>query len=204
VEFELDLICLTLEGVVVAALVVDAPVCWGLRGCETDEVIRTGDFLVVDALGVGVFTGVEVGFRTGGDFAVDDEDLGVFTGSEAGGDGGGSGTGSLAAGLAEGAAASMTSSGVVWDGDGRQVVEGENEIFGFSSWPVDFGGHSLFSLISSLTESPVICDATLVLRGNGGGIAVSDCRFCSNRPMRFATLCRGRSSGKGLRTQNAN
>ena len=49
------------------------------------------------------------------------------------------------------------------------------------------GGHSLFSLASSLVESPVVCETTLELRGPGdeGG-----CFFvcCSNRPMRFATL----------------
>jgi hypothetical protein len=49
-----------------------------------------------------------------------------------------------------------------------------------------FGGHSRFSLISSLTESPVFCEATLELRGD----PPTDWRrvCCSKRPMRFATL----------------
>jgi len=49
------------------------------------------------------------------------------------------------------------------------------------------GGHSLFSFISSLTESPVVWETTLELRGPGDE---ERCFFvcCSNRPMRFATL----------------
>jgi hypothetical protein len=59
-----------------------------------------------------------------------------------------------------------------------------------------FGGHSLLSFASSLTDSPVDWDRIFVLRGD----PERDWRLvcCSNRPMRFATLCRGRSSGSGL------
>lgn len=70
---------------------------------------------------------------------------------------------------------------------------------GFSSAVTDFGNHSLLSLTSSLAESPVMWEVTLVLRGSTGGTAEDvDWRFCSKRPMRFATLWRGRSSGSGL------
>jgi len=74
---------------------------------------------------------------------------------------------------------------------------------GLSAPPVtDFGGHSRFSLASSLVESPVMCETTLELRE--GELAVSDRRFVwvSNRPIRLATLCRGRSSGSGLFRMN--
>lgn len=69
---------------------------------------------------------------------------------------------------------------------------------GLSVLETDFGGHSRFSLISSLVESPVIWDTTLELRD--GELAERDRRFVcvSNRPIRLATLCRGRSSGSGL------
>ena len=59
------------------------------------------------------------------------------------------------------------------------------------------GGHSLFSFVSSLAESPVLWETTLELRGPGDE---EGCFFvcCSNRPMRFATLGLGRSSGRCL------
>jgi hypothetical protein len=69
---------------------------------------------------------------------------------------------------------------------------------GFSTGPLtDLGGHSRFSFVSSRLESPVIWDTTLELRG---GELADDRRFVcvSNRPIRLATLCRGRSSGSGL------
>jgi len=69
---------------------------------------------------------------------------------------------------------------------------------GFSTGPLkDLGGHSRFSFASSRLESPVTWDTTLELRG---GELADDRRFVcvSNRPMRLATLCRGRSSGSGL------
>jgi hypothetical protein len=78
--------------------------------------------------------------------------------------------------------------------------EGVGVMVGLSSCK-DFGGHSLFSLTSSLAESPVICDVTLVLRGmNNGVLEDGGLLFfcCSKRPMRLATLARGRSSGSGL------
>jgi hypothetical protein len=70
---------------------------------------------------------------------------------------------------------------------------------GFSTGPLkDFGGHSRFSFVSSRLESPVTWDTTLELRG-GGELADDRCFVCvSNRPIRLATLCRGRSSGSGL------
>ena len=73
---------------------------------------------------------------------------------------------------------------------------------GTSSEALDLGGHSLFSLISSFAESPVLWLATLAVRVSSGEDVEpeSDERFvcCSNRPMRLATLWRGRSSGRGL------
>jgi len=47
-----------------------------------------------------------------------------------------------------------------------------------------------------------MCETTLELRE--GELAVSDRRFVwvSNRPIRLATLCRGRSSGSGLFRMN--
>lgn len=65
----------------------------------------------------------------------------------------------------------------------------------------DFGGHSRFSLISSLAESPVMFDTTLeLLEAELELVAERECRLfcCSKRPMRLATLARGRSSGNGL------
>jgi hypothetical protein len=136
-DLELVLMCLTLEGGEVTDLV-DVPVCWGLSGCELDVLRmearggeRTGDFMAVpDALGVGLLTGVEVGFRTGGDFALAVDDFGVFTGSGADAAGG---AGSAGAALAGGAGASLTcDGGVGWDVDGRNIAEG-SVIFDFSS-----------------------------------------------------------------------
>ena len=63
------------------------------------------------------------------------------------------------------------------------------------------GGHSRFSFCSIFSASPdaLFCDVTLEVRG--GTFGTIDWRFvcCSNRPMRLATLCLGRSSGNGLR-----
>jgi hypothetical protein len=61
------------------------------------------------------------------------------------------------------------------------------------------GGHSRFSFTSSFVESPVVCEITLELRGAGGG-PEEETRLLwfSNRPIRLATLARGRSSGRGL------
>ena len=62
-----------------------------------------------------------------------------------------------------------------------------------------FGGHSRRSLSSSFAASPVCCDATLDERGGTADAAFCCFLFCcSNRPMRLATLWRGRSSGSGL------
>lgn len=48
----------------------------------------------------------------------------------------------------------------------RRVHEDDGTIVaGLSLGFADFGGHSRFSLISSLSESPVLCDMTLELRG---------------------------------------
>jgi hypothetical protein len=61
----------------------------------------------------------------------------------------------------------------------------------------DLGGHSRFSLTSSVAESSVACEATLELRGEA---PTDDWRLfcCSKRPIRLATLWRGRSSGSGM------
>ena len=62
------------------------------------------------------------------------------------------------------------------------------------------GGHSLFSFTSSFAESPVIW--LIILEGRlFVPVPAFDARFdcCSKRPMRLATLWRGRSSGKGLK-----
>jgi hypothetical protein len=81
------------------------------------------------------------------------------------------------------------------DSDARLVHEDDGTIVGGGlSLTGGFGGHSRFSFTSSLAESPVMLEATLLLRGE------MDWRFfcCSKRPMRLATLWRGRSSGNGL------
>jgi hypothetical protein len=60
------------------------------------------------------------------------------------------------------------------------------------------GGHSRAMRCSSFTASLVLFDVALVARD--GGPEDVGWRFCccSKRPMRFATDCRGRSSGSGL------
>ncbi len=84
------------------------------------------------------------------------------------------------------------------------VDDESSEDMGLSSC-TNFGGHSRFSLSlgSSFAESPVFC--ALTIEGRGAPLVPTiDCRFvcCSNRPMRFATLARGRSSGSGLADKN--
>lgn len=80
-------------------------------------------------------------------------------------------------------------------------------LFGLEDVPIEdvlTGGHSRAVFISSFEESPVLCEATLEERGKPmdelDGEPAMDVRFvcCSNRPMRFATDARGRSSGRGL------
>jgi len=78
------------------------------------------------------------------------------------------------------------------------------EIVGLDGVSVAFrGGHSRFSFSSAFAESPVDWLFTLGARWKlGMGVpGPMEVRFvcCSKRPMRFATLCRGRSSGNGLR-----
>lgn len=61
------------------------------------------------------------------------------------------------------------------------------------------GGHSRFSFTSSFEESPVVCEVTLELRGTGRGPEeMTRLVWFSNRPIRLATLARGRSSGRGM------
>lgn len=65
----------------------------------------------------------------------------------------------------------------------------------------DFGGHSRFSLMTSFAESPVILEMTLELLPDMTGPVPACAVFlfcCSNLPMRFATLARGLSSGRGI------
>lgn len=63
------------------------------------------------------------------------------------------------------------------------------------------GGHSRFSF-TSFVESPLVCEITLELRealGAGRGPEeLTRLVWFSNRPIRLATLARGRSSGRGL------
>jgi hypothetical protein len=65
----------------------------------------------------------------------------------------------------------------------------------------DFGGHSRFSFASARVASPdaLKLDVAESERAPGGVVAVF-CLCCSNRPIRFWTLARGRSSGSGLCT----
>ena len=67
------------------------------------------------------------------------------------------------------------------------------------------GGHSRFSFCSIFSASPdaLFCDVTLEVRG--GLLGTIDWRLvcCSKRPIRFATLCLGRSSGNGLNDTRA-
>lgn len=66
----------------------------------------------------------------------------------------------------------------------------------------DLGGHSRFSFTSSFVESPVVCEITLELReAPGAGRGPEETTLLvwfSNRPIRLATLARGRSSGRGI------
>lgn len=156
-----DLGDLKLEGVVVAADLVDVPVCCCLRGWDLGgpivEVVLglgvTGDFCGVwaaDGFGAGILTGVEDAFRTGADleFAVDG--FGSFIGSATGSDT----TIPAAGGSTEGrTTASMIGGDLA---DEATIEDTIGVIFGFSSVNVDFGGHSLFCKISSLAESPVV------------------------------------------------
>ena len=82
-------------------------------------------------------------------------------------------------------------------GASDEGVAAKGVSFSFSFSTFVRGGHSRFSFASSLCPSPVSCDTGVPVRG---GIEVRDCLLvcCSNRPMRFATLWRGLSSGKGL------
>lgn len=61
-----------------------------------------------------------------------------------------------------------------------------------------FGGHSRLSLSSSFAESPALLETTLELRGGVWPGSPVRLVWFSNLPMRFATLWRGRSSGRGL------
>lgn len=77
-------------------------------------------------------------------------------------------------------------------GDVFWAAEEEDGVSAVVSALVDatcLGGHSLFSFVSSFTESPAICDETLELRGIADATE-DDWRLfcCSKRPMRFATL----------------
>lgn len=165
----------------------------------------TGDFrgvlVFVDSLVVCALICVDVvdvGFRVGGVLAA--EDFVNSTGSAAGGDCG-IGIGASIACSVTGKATVSLIGGDVGSDDaaGSNTVDVAGETPGLSLAVTDFGGHSLLSLASSLAESPVMWDVTLVLRGSAGGtIEDADWRFCSKRPMRLATLWRGRSSGSGL------
>lgn len=203
-----DLLSLGVEVVDFVDLI-DVPVFWGRSGCAVGGllgVVRTGDFcgvlVVVAGRVVGALIGVDVvdaGFRVGGVFVVVGlEGFASSTGSAAGGD---CGAGASIAGSGSGKATVSRIGGDVGSDDaaGSDMADAAGETSGLSPAATDFGGHSLRSLTSSLAESPVMWDVTLVLRGNTGGtIEDVDCRFCSKRPMRFATLWRGRSSGSGL------
>lgn len=156
---------------------IEVPVFCGLRGCALGvlraELLggeRTGDFwgvlAAVDARGVGALTGVVVGFRAG-------RDLALATGGLEGGDGstsgsGGGRTGSTATGSAiVGGEAALVGGDVGCGNVGSgNVVDAAGDIVEVSSLAVDLGGHSLFSFTSSLAESPVIWDTTLLLRGS--------------------------------------
>lgn len=66
------------------------------------------------------------------------------------------------------------------------------------------GGHSRAMRCSSLTISAALLEAALVAREGGPGGAGWRFCCCSKRPMRFATDCRGRSSGRGMYLVNEN
>lgn len=141
---------------------------------------------VVAAAGFG---GTTTGLRSGAGF-------GATTGSAAGtGAGGGSSTSSGAgSGSGTGTGSGDFVSDILRDQD-EGGAEGD-----LASWR---GGHSRWAAASSFAESPVFWDCTLSLRPELP-VKVSDCRFgvCSNRPIRFATLALGRSSGRGLHVRS--
>ena len=61
------------------------------------------------------------------------------------------------------------------------------------------GGHSRWTLTSSRALSPVLFETTEPGRDEGVEDWGAFFWCCSKRPIRFATLARGRSSGRGLR-----
>ena len=97
-----------------------------------------------------------------------------------------------------------TGEGVCAAGGEVGFVGGGGSLESASAPDVFCGGHSRRSFASSFAASAVVCPATLV-RGSWkpGGRGVPgpmELRFpcCSKRPIKLATLWRGRSSGRGL------
>lgn len=154
----------------------DWPVCWDLRGCETDdwrdvfggeltkdladellpteERVFLGDATARRVPVVGVDLPVATVFPLDG---------GGFTGS------GDAGVGVV--GMSTGGAGSGMGRGLT-TGDLDMLEEGELESVGtaglISADATGLGGHSLFSLASSFAASPAICDETLELLGTTG------------------------------------
>ena len=152
---------------------------WGLGGAGG---FTTGIFAggvtrglgFVDPLILGCLCGWETTFAAGG-LRTTEVDVGVAIDSLIDADGETFSVGLVGGGL-----------GCEVGGVGR--VQGEDGMIGGLSFGTgDLGGHSRFSLTSSIAESPVVCDATLELRGEA---PINDWRLfcCSKRPIRLATL----------------
>lgn len=138
------------------------------------------------------------GAASGGDAGASTA-VSVSTGASDAADG--STTGGCAFGSTGGSASGTDGSDVGGDTTfswGERIVGSVLKLDGgdFAS-PAPRGGHSRRSFASIFAASFVVLDAELRLRPFPGG--VTGWRLtCSNRPMRFATLARGRSSGRGL------
>jgi hypothetical protein len=177
----------------------DAGLRTGVDLAESVLAVRAGVRVVegVDLDAVGVF-GAELG------------DLGATSSGSAGGAGTGSGVGSGVGTFSSTFSSSFFSSGSTSAGGSRGVTSDPTlntdirfQLVGGLALPAalafDLGGHSRLSFTSMRDASAAALrlDAALSERGPGGLVATLWV-CCSNRPIRFCTLARGRSSGSGL------
>jgi endoglucanase len=173
------------------------------------DVTGGADGFLAAVLGLGgTISAGEASDDTGGSATASGAGVGAAGSGSAGAGGALSGAGagcSGGAGAGSGSGAAAGSAGGGGDGGESGFCSGER--MPGSGWKLDggekvcdagHGGHSRRSLAATTAASPaaVVFDAELRLRVPVG---VVGCRFtCSKRPMRFATLARGRSSGRGL------
>lgn len=107
----------------------------------------------------------------------------------------------VAAGFAGAGAAAGAGGGDIALGGGGETAAGGEAADATSGFETALGGHSRFSRWSPswASRSRAYSDVTDDTRGLLGGEWTDDrLTCCSNLPIRFATLCRGRSSGSGI------